>query len=186
MSEIEPRGYEALAPALVAAVFIAAGGVYFILDRAAPILANSAPVPAAALKPAGDHTQVPSAQPTVQAAVQSGPAVYRCKVNGTTTYSDTPCPGATVVDARPAAGGFVPTSLRRQATVVQTITEPPPVQVGAVTANEKTKRDARCAWIEREIERIDALARQGQTAATQDRLREERRKLVDEKYDLKC
>jgi hypothetical protein len=47
-------------------------------------------------------------------------------------------------------------------------------------------RDARCAWIEKAIESIDAQARQGQTAPMQDWLRQEGKKLVDERYALKC
>jgi hypothetical protein len=51
--------------------------------------------------------------------------------------------------------------------------------------DEKARRDARCAWIEKAIEAIDAQARQGQTVVIQDRLREDRQKLVDERYALK-
>jgi hypothetical protein len=52
--------------------------------------------------------------------------------------------------------------------------------------NEKASRDARCVRTEAEIARIDALARQGQTASMQDWLRQERQKLMDERYALKC
>ena len=38
--------------------------------------------------------------------------------------------------------------------------------VSPPSASEKTKREARCAWIEAEIERIDALARQGHSAGS--------------------
>ena len=47
-------------------------------------------------------------------------------------------------------------------------------------------RTARCAGIPAEIAHLDALARQPVSAASQNMLRESRRKLVDEKYELKC
>ena len=40
-------------------------------------------------------------------AVAPAQGVYRCTENGRTVYSDKPCPGGTLVDTRPAAGGPV-------------------------------------------------------------------------------
>jgi len=54
------------------------------------------------------------------------------------------------------------------------------------TSTRAAKGDVRCAWIDKAIESIDAQARQGQAAVIQDRLREDRQKLVDERYALKC
>jgi len=48
------------------------------------------------------------------------------------------------------------------------------------------RRMARCAGIFAEIERLDAPVRQPLSATSQNMLREYRRKLVDEKSELKC
>jgi hypothetical protein len=170
--------------AWVMGVVIAACGLFVILDRAAPIVVKPS-APSAVAKPA-----VRPPAPTPPIGVAPAPArspastVYRCTFNGTTTYSDSPCPGATVVDVSPASQGFVPTRPMRMEAVRDEVAT---AAVGPTSAgHDKVRRDARCAWIEKEIERIDALARQGQAASTQDWLRQERQKLVDERYVLKC
>jgi len=175
---------EVLIAAVVGTV-IAAGGLYLILQKAAPIVATPATRPSVPTNASPPPLfAAPTASPAIRVEMPSGPAVYRCKVNGTTTYSDAPCPGGKLVDARPASQGFVPTPVRRAAVVARSEVEAQPAP--ASVTNEKAARDAHCAWIEKAIESIDAQARQGQTAVIQDRLRDDRQKLVDERYALKC
>ena len=190
----EPFEKLALLAAFVAAVGIVAGGYYFVLQMAAPLAAS----PAAVLTSKPEQSALPASNPSTPAAeskptvsteeFDKGPTVYRCIVNGAATYSDAPCPGGKLVDARPASSGFTPQRPQPTARVAQATSTAPmsTAFVAPTSASEKAKREARCAWIEAEIERIDALARQGQSAASQDSLRETRHKLVDEKYALKC
>ena len=189
--EREPSERLVLLAAFVAAVAIAGGGLYFVLQKAAPIAAPAATTQAN--RPAPPTVQATATAPVVAPAVivpatNTGPAVYRCTINGVVIYSDEMCQGAKKVDARPASSGFVAERPRPAVRVAQApSTEPMSMPSAASTsATEKAAREARCAWIEAEIERIDALARQGQSASSQDSLRERRRKLVDEKYALKC
>lgn len=180
-----------LLAAFVAAVAVAGGGMYFVLQKAAPIVAlpegTQAKNPA---QPAVQETASASivAPPVSTELTNAGTSVYRCTINGAVTYSDEICPGAKKIDARPASSGFIAerprAAVRRaQAPSAETLSV---LSAGSTSATEKARRDVRCAWIEAEIERIDALARQGQSASAQDSLRERRRKLVDEKYGLKC
>lgn len=167
----------------VVATVVAAGGLYLILHKAVPIVAAPVATPEAPAKAAPPPQVAAPVAPAIRRVeAPPGPSVYRCKVNGSTTYSDAPCPGGKLIDASPAAQGFAPTPVRRAATVAQSEAEPSP----ASATNDKAGRDARCAWIEKTIESIDAQARQGQPAVIQDRLREDRQKLVDERYALKC
>ena len=176
--------------AFVAAVAIAGGGLYFVLQKAAPIAA-AAPQ---ANKPAPPPVQAPATAAVVAPAINvatpsTGPSVYRCTINGAVIYSDEICQGAKRVDARPASSGFVAERQRAAVRVAQAPSTEPrsmPPSAASTSATEKATREARCAWIEVEVERIDALARQGQSASSQDSLRERRRKLVDERYALKC
>lgn len=169
--------------ALIVAAVIAAGGLYLILHRAAPIVTAPAPAPKPAPQAAPPVMTAPAAQPPVQAAVPPGPVVYRCIVNGTTTYSDAPCPGGKRIDATPAAKGYAMPRGQLSATVPVADEERP---ARAAANAEKARRDARCAWIEKAIEAIDAQARQGLPVVEQDRLRADRARLVDERYALKC
>lgn len=192
--EPEPSERLTLLAAFVAAVAIAAGGLYMVLQKAAPIaalpVAMQASKPAQSALPASNST-APAAEskPTVSTEeFDKGPTVYRCIVNGAATYSDALCPGGKLVDARPASSGFTPQRPQPTARVAQATSTArmSTASVAPTSASEKAKREARCAWIEAAIEHVDALARRGQATASQDSLRETRRKLVDEKYTLKC
>ena len=189
----EPFEKLALLAAFVTAVGIVAGGYYFVLLMAAPLAASPAAVqpskPEQSALPSNPSAPAAASKPTFSTEeFDKGPTVYRCIVNGAATYSDAPCPGGKLVDARPASNGFTPQRPQPTARVAQGTSTAPmsTASVAPTSASEKAKREARCAWIEAEIERIDALARQGQSASSQDWMRETRHKLVDEKYALKC
>lgn len=177
--------------AFVASAAIFTGGLYVVLKKAAQMAAVQTKEQ---VKPAQTALPAPTAQALASeskapqsAATSTGPTVYRCTINGAVIYSDEICKGAKLVDVRPASSGFVAerprATVRVAAPASETLSVP---SVASTSAIEKATREARCALIEAEIERIDGLARQGQSAASQDTLRERRRKLVDEKYSLKC
>lgn len=178
--------------AFSAAAAVVAVGLYFIFRNAAPITTSSVPTPVLqpvrSVSASASTTPLPDQTSSIRPeANHKGPTVYRCVVNGRATYSDAPCRGGTVVDLRPAFEGFRLQGRKAPARVAQPPPSPDAAPPSAATADsEKTKVEARCAWIDAEIARIDLLARQGQSASMQDWLRETRRKLVDEKYALKC
>lgn len=157
-------------------------GIYAILHKATPIVAQppAAPVVMAPAPP----PQVTVTRRVVNVETHETRTIYRCIVDGETTYSNEPCPRARVVDTRPAVGSYAPTPVQRQ--VVQ------PVEVAAAPARRPTaedaqaKRDARCKWLAAAIDSIDAQARQALHFSEQDRLRERRRALVDEQFELRC
>lgn len=173
-------------------------GFYAILHKAAPIVAQApAPrqaTPAAMLAP--PPPQVTVARRVVNIETHETRTIYRCTVDGETTYSNEPCPRARVVDTRPAVASYAATPVQRRASPPAVSESPTPVRAAAVTVESPTparaaedgqaKRDARCKWLAAAIESIDAQARRALPASEQDRLRESRRKLVDEQYALKC
>ncbi len=178
-----------LLAAFVAAVAVVGGGMYLVLQKAAPIAAAPSPH-VVDVQPSTMPASEPkaSATPVMVVMPRSEHTAFRCMVNGTPTYSNEPCAGGKAVDVTPASSGFIPQ--RSHATV--RVAQAPSTESGSTSkvtsalATEKAARDSRCAWIEAEIERIDGAARQGQSAASQDLLRASRRRLVDEKYALKC
>ena len=52
--------------------------------------------------------------------------------------------------------------------------------------NAKAQRSTECAFLKRQIEQIDAAARQPQSGATQDRLRSERQRVRAREAELRC
>jgi len=91
--------------------------------------------------------------------------------------------------------GFKPTPVpqvsERQQVVVQqdrsgAVRDQAATAATGTTGNGDAIRKTRCASIEADIARIDGLARAGGSASYQDWLRDQRRKLIDEKYALKC
>jgi len=194
-SRIEPpkSALWSLSVALPAAVVIVVGALYFVLHKAAPIVAVSVdPSTKSALATPTKGVPTVEREPTLPVPSSTSSTdrlVYRCKVDGATTYSEVPCANGKVVDVRTASSGFVPQRAPVVSTTTTRIREAPQV-VAAVgedsAATAKAKRDARCAYLLAEMEQVDALARQGQSATSQDWLRERRRKLADERHALKC
>jgi hypothetical protein len=127
-------------------------------------------------------------------APRQGPVIYRCARDGSVVYSDRPCANGRALDLQPNSG-FNPTQVPqhdgRQPVVTLEEAEGPTRAQSTTVATEdpgsgEPIRKARCATIEAEIARIDALARAGGPASYQDWLRDERRRLVDKRYALKC
>jgi len=190
MSEIESKGYEApgalsFALAFVAAIVIAAVACTSFLNVLRPswLLRPRCQQPLPSQRKIARLHRARWHQ--CRRMLQIGPAVYRCTVNGTTTYSDTPCPGAKVVDARPAAGVSCQRLLDARRLWLKQM---PDRRYASDFRDGQREVEARRAlrMDRKAIESIDVQARQGQTAVMQDRLREDRQKLVDERYALKC
>lgn len=118
-------------------------GFYVILYRAAPIVAQRpAPPAAAATVPAQPPPQVTVTRRVVNVETHETRTIYRCTVDGETTYSNSPCPQARVVDTRPAVGSYVATPVRRQAPAQPLEAAAAPARTTPASDDAQAKRDA--------------------------------------------
>lgn len=113
----------------------------------------------------------------------------KCVGNGRTVYTQAgPCPPGlapvqmqlqplSAADAQP-----VPARRGRAALAAAPTTAGEPERV----SESRRKRANRCEALARQIEQIDALARQPQSGARQDALREQRRRVQRRHADLGC
>lgn len=146
-------------------------------------------------------------------ALHAQPVINKCIVNGKTIYSDQKCPKdatkeqvkinhatgivsadrETVTDTInrmhderwvSAAPGrsITRTTTRDGDTITQTIDNPLPKQVHVRSNNKK----AMCDSIEKRITHLDALARQPQSARTQERIKQDKAKERSKAFDAGC
>jgi hypothetical protein len=169
------------------AVFVFVQGGRVVQPPQSPPAASRVATPGTAERPAASQ---PAPATTVTAAPPPMPhsGVYRCAQGGRVTYSDTPCAGGVVVDTRSAVSGFRPAeplaALRARAKNAAATGEGE--DSAAASNSGAVDRVARCAQVREQIDHIDASARAGGSAQRQDWLRDQRRKLEDERYRLKC
>lgn len=167
---------------VVAAVAIGGGGLYVLLDKAAPIV-EQRPQPASRIAAPPPPTYEPSPVPQDR---PSGSAIYRCDRGGSVVYSDTPCQGGRVVDVH-VTQGFEPQRAPQSSTRSQTSQQAPaPPRTPAIAQANGSAEEALCAQIDRAIESIDAAARRGGTIQYMEDLKERRRKLVEKRQELRC
>jgi len=116
--------------------------------------------------------------------------VIKCIVNGTTSYSDSPCPPGAIsshvttrsdhnlMDAfRPPTAPFT----EQEAPAAPTTAATPTYSVPAAAANP-----TECQALTVQIERWDAMARQPQSAQTQDWISAQRKQARDRQFRLHC
>lgn len=197
---------------VMAAAIVVVGGLYGAMRlleaesaatrAAAQQAAAKAAMPSAPPRTATNERPVSSARPsdanrsaTRSAGVPApgGPgAIYRCQQGGRTVYSDAPCDGAPsqLVDVRPTSG-FQPPPRGPAASAQAPSPQPAPAASesgapGAQSQPNAASNKAACAAIERAIEQVDAAARRGQSIPEQDRLRAQRKALVDQRAQFEC
>lgn len=150
---------------------------------AAPMAAASREGEAAALAALvpspGAGTAVPEANPHV---------VTKCTVNGKTSYGDGPCAHdavTTLVTTRPESNLLASTPVDRTPRP-ETALRPAPVvaQVNGPSAYEAKR--AECQVLDAQINNLDAMSRQPQTAQAMDRIAQERRKARDQQFRIQC
>lgn len=129
-----------------------------------------------------------------QSAAPAPPApgtriVSKCVVNGKTLYSDNACPqgstGSQVItksDHNLMAG--LPPARMAAADRVQPVA--PSMSTLAQAGNPFSDKASECAFINSEIKRLDALARQPQSGQMQDWITAERKKLRDRQFRIPC
>ena len=117
-----------------------------------------------------------------------GGALYRCDSANGTTYQSSSCEGGSR-QAEIVGGTFnVVTPPPPPARSLRADTGPAAPRVGFISQaeHEGAKHMDECAWHERAIADIDALARQRSTGQWQEWLRERRRHHKDAMWSLKC
>lgn len=150
---------------------------------------------------------------TTGPALHAQPVINKCIVNGKTIYSDQKCPKSATreqVEINHAAGIVSPdretvtdtiqrmhderwvnavpgrsitrTTTRGSESVTQTIDNPLPKQIHVRSNNKK----AMCDSIEKRIAHLDTLARQPQSARTQERIKQDKAKERSKAFDAGC
>ena len=132
------------------------------------------------------------AQPQSAAPAPQAPGTHivtKCVVNGKTLYSDNACPqgsaGTQVVTKADhnLMAGLTPAQMAA-ADRVQPVA--PSMSTLAQPGNPISDKASECAFINSEIKRLDALARQPQSGPTQDWITAERKRLRDRQFRIPC
>lgn len=152
-----------------------------------------APTPSpTATHSATEAASPPSARPhTPPATTEQNQALVRCEHQGRVTYQR----GACAPEARQAqvAGGTFSVVSPPSAPSPSPQARPPETriehsQVGFIarTSSLGELHARHCALLEERIARIDESARRGQSSRSQEQLKEDRRRVQEEMWELKC
>lgn len=164
--------------------------------------------PTAPVTPAQPSTEVArSPEPPVQISPQSPAKVgtqaprdanltYRCQKNGQTSFGDQPCGSEATLVSVMADERRAPdpddrlARMKRAAAQMEAdhlARERTPNAVIAVQSTEsKPSNAAQCKFIDDQIAQVDAWLRQPHSAQEGDYWTERRKKLMDERFDLRC
>ena len=137
--------------------------------------------PAARLAPAPSQA-LPDATPGIA-------KVTKCVGNnGGTTYGDAACPkGSASSQLTLRANHNLMAAVRPQAPRPAEPPEEPAVAVAQThSGDDAAVKKAECRSLDTQIERWDAMARQPQSAQTQDWIKDERKKARDKQFRLSC
>lgn len=133
---------------------------------------------------------------TYQTSTQQ--SITKCNINGTVTYTDKECPtsaqrSSVLVDtANVGTTTHINPDTSQQSNQTLVASQNPeqiqPVRQTAYPqqAQQASNKAAECVFLKQQIEQIDAIARQPQSASTQDRLAADRRKVRDRQHTLGC
>lgn len=115
-------------------------------------------------------------------------SIIKCVINGKTSYGDNTC----------AAGAMTSKVVIKQnqnliapitvPSVAQAITPAPaPITITRVNPGpDYAALKAECAWLDASIKHLDDLARQPQSGSMQDWIRDERKKMRDRQFRIRC
>ena len=133
-----------------------------------------------------------SAQPQPAAPATPAPGtriVTKCVVNGKTIYSDDACPqGAAGAQVVTKADHNLMTGLSPSQMAAADRIQPaaPSLSTIAPSANATPDKRSECVFIDAEIKRLDALARQPLNGHTQDEITRIRKELRDRQFRIHC
>jgi hypothetical protein len=115
--------------------------------------------------------------------------VNKCVANGKTSYGDSTCPqGAVKTQVRTRADQNLMTAVR-PAAVMQTEEEAVSQPAAAARSGpslDAAAKKAECQALNAQIEHLDSMSRQPQSAQMQDWIKEERKKARDQQFHLLC
>jgi hypothetical protein len=170
------------------------GADWLLLQRANARAAKqqkATPPPAAASNPNSPAAQPFPEHPSYQSPSQTAPItrmVTKCIVNGKTSYGDGACgQGAVATQVVTRSNHNLIDAVQIPVVVEQL--EPVQQQTMVVQSSggqNLANKKAVCQALDAEIVRLDALARQPQSAQSQDRITAERRSVRDQQHRLPC
>ena len=142
--------------------------------------------------PAGEAFRPPTpVSPSAPDTPASTSTVTKCIANGKTSYSDSPCPPGALssrLTTRPdhnlmaaVRPSTAPPFTEQEEPAAHNTTPTPTYSAPAAAANQ-----AECQALTTQIERWDAMARQPQSAQTQDWISAQRKQARDRQFRLHC
>ncbi len=135
------------------------------------------------------QTSAPPQSATPAAQAPGTHIVSKCVVNGKTLYSDGACPQGTASTQivtksdHNLMAGLTPAQMAA-ADRVQPVA--PSMSTLAQPGNAVPDKASECVFINSEIKRLDAMARQPQSGQMQDWITAERKKLRDRQFRIRC
>lgn len=133
-----------------------------------------------------------SAQPRSAAPAPQAPGTHivsKCVVNGKTVYSDNACPqgtAATQVVTKADHNLMAGLTPAQMAAADRVQPAAPSMSTLAQSDNPIPDKSSECAFINSEIKRLDALARQPLSGQTQDEITRVRKELRDRQFRIRC
>lgn len=182
---------------IIVIIFVAAlFALYKIADwklnqRAAEIATRQA----AAANPIQRQIERPSHQFPQQPTQQNAPGapagtriVTKCVVNGKTSYGDNSCAqGAITTQVTTRADHNLMAAVRPEAaTPAEEPLNQPIVVAQNSSSTDAAAKKAECQYLNAEIERLDAMARQPQSMQMHDWIKDQRKKIRDKQYRIPC
>lgn len=191
-----PERFSTLGKVLVFVVALFA--LYKIADwkltqQAASIAAKptSAAFPKAVQRPAEAPTTTFPRVPQYQISsnqTANTQTVTKCVVNGKTSYGDSACPqGAVKTQVTTRADQNLMTAMRPAAVMQTEEAASQPAAVARSTPSpDAAAKKAECQALNAQIEHLDSMSRQPQSAQMQDWVKDERKKARDQQFRLPC
>lgn len=118
--------------------------------------------------------------------------VSKCVVNGATSYSDGPCPGGALSSQitthanHNLMAAVRPQAVRRTEATEAPVTPHPAVVVQHEAVPAAMAHQAECEYLDAQIRRFDAMARQPQSGQMQDWISEQRKQARDRQFRIRC
>jgi len=187
-----PRTSNSMSLATILLVLLTLAGAYagyqWFLKSATPAAIETTKRTQLAAQPMPSSTAFKAAPAPAVAAQPDARVVTKCVADGRTSYGDLDCaPGVATTEFATRSNlnlvaGLKPEQIAAaQRMYAQAIGTTNLAQVNAAPSNA-----AECQALNETIARLDAMARQPQSAQTQDWIRSERKKARDRQFQIQC
>jgi hypothetical protein len=166
---------------------------WILVQQAASVAAQrtTAAVPKTSQLPAKTPTATSPLVPPYE-SISGQPAnpqtVNKCVVNGKTSYGDNACPQGAVKTQLTTRTDQNLMNAVRPAAVMQTedASNQPPAAARNTSSPDAAAKKAECQMLNAQIEHLDSMSRQPQSAQMQDCIKDERKKARDQQFRLPC